>query len=354
VAVAGNYAYVADLAGLAVVDISKPAMPAIVGGADTPGQGFLKGVAVAGNYAYVADGSSMVVGPHVVGSFVVVDVSNPTSPILVRFVATLAYASGVAVVATHAYIADDNSGLQVVDISNPASAAIVGSVDTPGYALGVAVAGTHAYVADAGSGLQILPAQCPATTPVEISSFEAIPQLGAILVTWATSFESEHLGFHVSRSMSADAGYVRVSSELIEPPGPYRFLDAEVRPGATYFYRLEALDRSGGHEFYGPLEATALATAGLRRYTLSQNYPNPFVAGQGGTAIEFVLEQRGPANLCIFDATGRLVRVLVDQPLNVGPHAVSWDGRNDGGTDAASGSTTTGSMPGSSQKDGRW
>ena len=45
-------------------------------------------------------------------------------------------ARGMAVSGTYAYVADDDSGLQVIDITNPASPQIVGSVDTPGEARG--------------------------------------------------------------------------------------------------------------------------------------------------------------------------------------------------------------------------
>ena len=41
--------------------------------------------------------------------------------------------------------------------------------------------------------------------------------------------------------------------------------------------------------------------------------------------------------LRIFDATGRLVRVLVDESLSAGPHAASWDGQNEGGIEVGSG-----------------
>lgn len=80
----------------------------------------------------------------------------------------------------------------------------------------------------------------------------------------------------------------------------------------------------------------ALDTAVSPRYLLSQNRPNPFVAEHGATAIGFDLGQRGPAKLQIFNATERLVRVLVDRPLDAGSHAMWWDGRNDGGAEAAS------------------
>ena len=372
VAVAGNYAYVADNdSGLQVVDVSNPASPAIVGSVGTPDVVF--DVAVASTHAYLAarfSGLQVVdianpASPAIVGSvgtpayaydvavagthayvaafpsdLHVVDVANPASPAIVGSVDTPGLheygAGGVAVAGTHAYVADYDAGLQVVDVANPASPAIVGSVGTPGYANDVAVAGTHAYVADVSSGLQILPTQCDIATAVELSAFAAAPVAGAILLTWLTSFELEHLGFFVLRSTIADRGYVRVS-EMISPPGPYRFLDVDVSMGIAYFYRLEAVSRAGGSEFYGPVEATALDTAVSPRYLLSQNHPNPFVAEHGATAIGFDLGQRGPAKLQIFNATGRLVRVLVDRPLDAGSHAVWWDGRNDGGAEAASG-----------------
>jgi len=46
---------------------------------------------------------------------------------------------------------------------------------------------------------------------------------------------------------------------------------------------------------------------------LSQNQPNPFVAERGATAIGFMLGESAQAKLRIFDASGRLVRVLVDE-----------------------------------------
>jgi DNA-binding beta-propeller fold protein YncE len=56
VAVAGDYAYVADLgAGLRVVDVSDPANPTEVRYYDTPGYANDVAVAPAGDYVYVAD-----------------------------------------------------------------------------------------------------------------------------------------------------------------------------------------------------------------------------------------------------------------------------------------------------------
>jgi hypothetical protein len=69
-------------------------------------------------------------------------------------------------------------------------------------------------------------------------------------------------------------------------------------------------------------------------YILLQNFPNPF---NPFTTIRFGLRYGGQVTLRIYDAAGRPVRTLVDDVLEPGLHTAQWDGRNDGGTRAASG-----------------
>ena len=81
---------------------------------------------------------------------------------------------GLAVDGTYAYVADDFA-LLVMDISDPTAPMIVGSVDTPGEARGVAVAGSYAYIADAGSGLQVIDITTP-TSPAIVGSVDTSRQ----------------------------------------------------------------------------------------------------------------------------------------------------------------------------------
>lgn len=68
----------------------------------------------------------------------------------------LGSARGVAVSNNHAFVADDNSGLQIISISKPAPPKLTGSHNTLGEAIDVAVTGSYAYVVDRKSGLQII------------------------------------------------------------------------------------------------------------------------------------------------------------------------------------------------------
>lgn len=56
---------------------------------------------------------------------------------------------------------------------------------------------------------------------------------------------------------------------------------------------------------------------------LKQNYPNPV---QSSTTIEFSLPDPQHATLSIYDAMGRLVKVLLDRELAAGLHQVEWHG----------------------------
>ena len=49
------------------------------------------------------------------------------------------------------------------------------------------------------------------------------------------------------------------------------------------------------------------------------------------------MPERGAVTLSIFDVTGRLVKRLVDEHQERGPHSITWEGLNDEGAGVASG-----------------
>lgn len=69
-------------------------------------------------------------------------------------------------------------------------------------------------------------------------------------------------------------------------------------------------------------------------FTLGPSLPNPFRAE---TRIRFDLPQTAPVTVIIYDLQGRRVRTLLAGRAAGGPHALTWDGRDDGGNAAASG-----------------
>lgn len=70
------------------------------------------------------------------------------------------------------------------------------------------------------------------------------------------------------------------------------------------------------------------------RFRLHNSYPNPF---NPSTTILYELEKTGRVTLRIYDVMGREVRTLVDMQQSSGAYSVKWDGRDNNGRQAATG-----------------
>ena len=73
---------------------------------------------------------------------------------------------------------------------------------------------------------------------------------------------------------------------------------------------------------------------GQPKLSLGQNWPNPF---NPRTSILFTLPSDGQVSLRIYNATGQVVRTVVDEPREAGSHEELWDGCDDSGRRLASG-----------------
>lgn len=69
-------------------------------------------------------------------------------------------------------------------------------------------------------------------------------------------------------------------------------------------------------------------------FSLAPAFPNPF---NPRTTLRFTLDRAQSIALTIFDARGRRVRSLVSGATDAGPHAMTWDGCDDGGRACAAG-----------------
>lgn len=76
------------------------------------------------------------------------------------------------------------------------------------------------------------------------------------------------------------------------------------------------------------------ATASPENFMLWQNYPNPFNAS---TRIKFYLPASGPVILKIFNLSGQMVKLLSDDNLSAGFQIFNWNGLDEWGHPAASG-----------------
>lgn len=159
---------------------------------------------------------------------------------------------------------------------------------------------------------------------------------GAITIAWTLSTVDEGVEFRVLRARAdgdalREEAFGEVSSPTIAREGlAFRFVDEGVEPGATYRYRVDVVLGAERRELFTtePVRVPPLTLA------LFQNHPNPF---NPSTTIAFRLPERGNVRLAVYDASGALVRRLLDGVLEQGKHSATWDGRDGAGRPAGSG-----------------
>jgi hypothetical protein len=102
-------------------------------------------------------GTKLYVASTTAAQFVVVDLANPTAPVVLGSAALPAGAGGVAVVGPDAFAAGGASGLLTLDVTN-ALPVLTGTTPVSGNAFDVDVIGPYVYVANE-TGIALIPAQ---------------------------------------------------------------------------------------------------------------------------------------------------------------------------------------------------
>jgi hypothetical protein len=93
-------------------------------------------------------------------------------------------------------------------------------------------------------------------------------------------------------------------------------------------------DYYNGYGIVKALLASGLAQDGPGGATISNGYPNPF---NDRVSFDLYSGRWTQVTARVYDVTGRLVRTFLDEEPLIFSATVSWDGRNEMGTDVASG-----------------
>jgi hypothetical protein len=111
-------------------------------------------------------------------------------------------------------------------------------------------------------GLYCLTSQAPQT---DLRDFSAQPGNSHVALRWKTRTEPGNAGFNIYRSEAANGTYVKINSTTIPARGTatdgaaYDYVDDRVKPGKSWFYRLENIDLQDTAVFHGPVRATPRA-----------------------------------------------------------------------------------------------
>jgi hypothetical protein len=156
-------------------------------------------------------------------------------------------------------------------------------------------------------------------------------------ITWANppGITPDHAEVYVS---SHDASWLKIGTATTRSAFSWT---VPSMPTETARIKIVAFDDRGelasdaSDEVFAIIEgADAIGVSLPTVYALRPSAPNPF---RTSTTIHFDLPADSPADLRIFDVSGRLVRVLASEGMPRGRHAVSWNGLDGHGQRTAPG-----------------
>jgi hypothetical protein len=314
------WAFVADGPnGMRVIDINPPGSAHEVGFYE-PDLGWINAIEVKDNYAIVANGNR---------GLKTLDITDPTTPTLAGGIAAgWTSAVDLDVEGDYVYVGDKEMGVKVYYIKNPATPLAAGTVDSGAWAEGIVTRDTRVYLAEQQMGVSIFDFS-PPPTATTVQAFDASAVGVSVELHWEVESDDGITGYRIHRRVVGSAAPA-VNPGGVIPPDADCYTDTGVEPGNTYRYTLAVLLEDGS-EVLSPEVEIAVDAVPL---ALHQNVPNPF---NPTTAISFSLPSSQHVTLSVFDVTGRLVRTIVDGPLDAGFKQCRWDGTDAAGDEVRSG-----------------
>ncbi len=143
--------------------------------------------------------------------------------------------------------------------------------------------------------------------PVSLTAFQAVADGDAVALAWTTASELNNAGFEVELAGTGNfvsVGFV-AGAGTTNSPHSYTYRIPALSPG-DYRVRLKQIDFDGAFAYSGTRSIRIDATTALR---VEPAYPNPF---NPSTTVRFVVREASAVRAELFDATGRLVRVLLE------------------------------------------
>jgi hypothetical protein len=163
--------------------------------------------------------------------------------------------------------------------------------------------------------------------PVELISFNGtISNKNNVVLNWSTNNEINNSGFNIERKKAGEpawinTGFVRGKGNT-NSVSNYNFTDSKLNAG-KYNYRLKQVDFNGGAAYFNLNSEINISVP--NNFSLSQNYPNPF---NPTTKIDYNLASEANVNLKVYDATGKLVSVLVNEKQVAGYYTKEFNAGN--------------------------
>lgn len=189
----------------------------------------------------------------------------------------------------------------------------------------------YVYGPVAGYDLAVTGSLAEVPLAVTINNVFAITEAGSVCLKFATASEVSLAGFDILRAGFRDGPFRIVSSYKSNASlrasgsetsgGSYTFVDSKVVSGQTYFYKIQAVTKSGAAEQIGEILAVQVTTP--QNFALYQNFPNPF---NPSTVINYQLPTISSVTLKVYDVLGREIATLVNGRQSAGFYRVTFEG----------------------------
>ena len=165
--------------------------------------------------------------------------------------------------------------LSILDITNPSAHLKIGEVYLPDLILDIFIQGDFAYVADEEAGLQIINISDP-ENPVEAGFYETPGRATGVWVSGDYIYIADNeCGLCIAQFEPEETSHIRKKNEPV-----------------------------------------------INGFSLNQNYPNPF---NPVTTIEYSVSEKSDVTITVYDLSGQIVTVLVNQTMEPGHYSVQFD-----------------------------
>jgi hypothetical protein len=159
-----------------------------------------------------------------------------------------------------------------------------------------------------------------------LALFRAEPTVDGVRLVWQFNDPAQFSSIAVERAPAATGPWGEIAAELGTEGTTTFAIDHSATPGTSYFYRLAGTYKTGEHQTFGPISATA--GSNITEFALKSIAPNPTT---GPAMIEYTVPRATEVNVALFDLLGRQVATLANGMHPVGQYQVQWDGDVDGG-----------------------
>lgn len=190
------------------------------------------------------------------------------------------------------------------------------------------------------------------TLPVELTSFTATPSVNgniteSVTLNWTTHSETNVLGYSVYRNTDINfnnATCLTQSTGLIPANNTsntqnYSFVDNEIgSEPETYYYWLQYTEFSGDSFTTNPIRVDVNSTTPppvpAAESSIQSIGPNPF---NNVTTIQYGMKSSEDVTLNVYNIRGQLVKTLYSGYRVASDYTTSWDGKDNKGSECASG-----------------